>query len=91
MESPDDFTGPANIGNPNEFTIRELADTVITLTGSRSRIVHLPLPADDPRQRRPDISKARECLGWRPTIEVRQGLLRTIAYFEELLGKRVPA
>jgi UDP-glucuronate decarboxylase len=91
MESPDDFTGPVNIGNPSEFTIRELADLVITLVGSRSRIVHMPLPADDPRQRRPNISKAHERLGWCPTIELREGLLKTIAYFEDALIESVPA
>lgn len=91
MESPDDFTGPVNIGNPSEFTIRGLADLVITLVGSRSRIVQMPLPTDDPRQRRPNISRAHECLGWRPTIELREGLLKTIAYFEEVLRERVPS
>jgi UDP-glucuronate decarboxylase len=81
-DTPDDFTGPINIGNPREFTIRELAEQVIALTGSRSRMVFRPLPSDDPRQRRPDISLARSMLDWAPTIELRQGLQKTIAYFQ---------
>jgi UDP-glucuronate decarboxylase len=87
MATPSSVTGPINIGNPGEFSIRALADAIIEMTGSRSRIVHLPLPADDPRQRRPDIAKAAEVLDWRPTIPLRQGLGRTIAYFETLLSK----
>jgi UDP-glucuronate decarboxylase len=86
MDTSDDITGPINIGNPKEFTILELASMVIELTGSRSIIVHRPLPQDDPRQRRPDISKANDILGWNPKTTVRDGLLRTIAYFEELLS-----
>ncbi len=85
MKSPDEVTGPINIGNPAEFTILQLARTVIDLTGARSRIVHQPLPQDDPRQRQPDISRAQEVLGWRPSIQLEEGLKRTIAYFEELL------
>lgn len=85
MDSPGDVTGPINLGNPVEFTMIELATLVIELTGSRSKIVHLPLPADDPRQRRPDISLARETLGWEPKIALREGLQRTIDYFEALL------
>jgi UDP-glucuronate decarboxylase len=80
--TPHDFTGPINIGNPHEFTIRELAEQVIALTGSRSRMVFRPLPSDDPRQRQPDISLARRVLDWAPTIELRQGLQKTIAYFQ---------
>jgi UDP-glucuronate decarboxylase len=76
--------GPVNLGNPEEFTIRELAEAVIGLVGSRSRIVARPLPADDPRQRRPDIALARERLGWEPRVHLREGLERTIAYFREL-------
>jgi len=76
-----------NCGNPNEFTIRELAEKVIAMTGSRSRIVHRALPQDDPRQRRPDISQAQELLGWRPTVMLTEGLQRTISYFEQLLSK----
>ena len=85
MGSPDDIIGPINIGNPAEFTILQLATQVIELTGSRSRIVHRPLPQDDPRQRRPDISKAHEFLNWAPRTSVKVGLKQTIAYFEEML------
>ncbi|HVT29847.1 MAG TPA: UDP-glucuronic acid decarboxylase family protein [Lacipirellulaceae bacterium] len=81
MATPDEFTGPINIGNPQEFTIRELAEQVIRLTGSQSRLSFKPLPADDPKQRRPDISLAKEVLGWSPTIELAEGLERTIRYF----------
>ncbi|BAU92589.1 NAD-dependent epimerase/dehydratase [Methylorubrum populi] len=83
METGADVTGPINIGNPGEFTIRQLADTVIELTNSRSKIVYRPLPPDDPRQRRPDISKAQAILNWNPTIELQEGLKRTIEYFEK--------
>jgi UDP-glucuronate decarboxylase len=86
MDSPDDVTGPINLGNPNEFTIRQLAETVIELTGSRSPLENRPLPIDDPRQRQPDISLAIETLGWRPTIELREGLMKTIAHFDQLLS-----
>jgi UDP-glucuronate decarboxylase len=85
MNSADDVTGPINVGNPREFTILELASLVIELTGSRSRIVHRPRPQDDPRQRRPDISKANDLLGWAPQTPLREGLINTIAYFEDLL------
>jgi UDP-glucuronate decarboxylase len=85
METSDDVQGPINIGNPKEFTMLELAALVIELTGSRSRIVHRPRPQDDPRQRRPDISKADDLLGWAPRTELRDGLVRTITYFEKLL------
>ncbi|MBY6242526.1 UDP-glucuronic acid decarboxylase family protein [Methylosinus sp. Sm6] len=85
MDAPDTVTGPINIGNPTEFTIRQLAETVIDLTGSRSPLVFEPLPADDPKQRRPDIGNAEQLLGWAPTIALREGLVRTIAYFDELL------
>ena len=85
-------TGPINIGNPVEFTIAELAHQVIELTGSRSAIVRRPLPPDDPRQRKPDIAKAREVLGWLPMVELREGLTWTIAYFDALLSRQgVPA
>jgi UDP-glucuronate decarboxylase len=80
------FTGPVNVGNPHEFTIRELAELVIELTGSGSELIFKPLPIDDPRQRQPDISLAERALAWRPRIELRQGLARTIAYFERLLA-----
>ena len=79
-------TTPVNIGNPGEFTMRELADLVIELTGSRSEIVHRPLPQDDPTQRRPDITRARALLGWEPKIALREGLARTIAYFDSKLA-----
>ncbi len=85
MASPDDFTGPVNFGNPDECTILELAKKVIALTGSRSKIVHRPLPDDDPRQRRPDITLARTRLGWEPRVTLEEGLEKTIAYFEGLL------
>jgi UDP-glucuronate decarboxylase len=88
METGDDVTGPMNLGNPREFTIRELAELVIELTGSSSKIVHRPLPMDDPKQRQPDISKAQELLDWRPTVALRDGLAKTIAYFEQLLAKQ---
>ena len=78
-------SGPINIGNPGEFTIRELADIVVELTGSDSEIVHEPLPVDDPMQRQPDITKARELLGWEPTIDLRDGLRRTIEHFAALV------
>jgi len=86
METGDDVVGPVNLGNPSEFTIRELAEQIIEITGSASKIVHRPLPTDDPRQRKPDISKAQELLGWRPTVPLRNGLAKTVAYFEQLLG-----
>jgi UDP-glucuronate decarboxylase len=85
MDTPADFTGPVNLGNPNEFTIRELAEKVIALTGSRSKIVKRPLPQDDPMQRQPDITRARERLGWEPKVQLEAGLKKTIAYFDELL------
>jgi UDP-glucuronate decarboxylase len=84
MCTADEITGPVNLGNPGEFTIRELAETVMALTGSRSKIIHMPLPVDDPRQRRPDISKASELLAWKPTISLREGLKKTIDYFDNL-------
>jgi UDP-glucuronate decarboxylase len=85
MTSGDDIIGPINIGNPAEFSIRQLADIIIDLTGSRSRTVHRRLPQDDPRERQPDISSAQNLLGWKPTISLKEGLLRTIQYFEDLL------
>jgi UDP-glucuronate decarboxylase len=85
MSSADSVTGPVNLGNPDEFTIRELADMVIEMTGSRSKIVNKPLPEDDPRHRRPDISLANQLLDWRPTVQLRHGLAKTIEYFEALL------
>jgi UDP-glucuronate decarboxylase len=85
MGSADNVTGPINIGNPTEFTILELANQVIELIGSSSRIINRPLPQDDPRQRRPDITKAQDVLGWSPRTPLAEGLKRTVAYFEELL------
>jgi UDP-glucuronate decarboxylase len=86
MGTSHDVTGPVNIGNPDEFSILELASTVISLTGSSSKIVNKPLPQDDPRQRRPDISKAKEELSWTPRTKLKEGLIQTIAYFEQLLS-----
>ncbi|MBY0255374.1 MAG: SDR family oxidoreductase [Methylobacterium organophilum] len=80
------ITGPVNLGNSDEFTIRQLADLVVDLSGSRSKLVHAPLPVDDPRQRRPDIALAEQLLDWRPTVPLREGLMKTIAYFERLLA-----
>jgi UDP-glucuronate decarboxylase len=85
MNTADDVIGPINIGNPTEFTMLELASQVIDLTASRSKIVHRPRPQDDPQQRRPDISKAHDLLGWAPKTALKDGLVKTIAYFEELL------
>jgi UDP-glucuronate decarboxylase len=83
METGPEVTGPVNIGNPHEFTIRELADKVIALTGSKSQIVQHPLPTDDPKQRQPDISKAKELLGWEPKVLLDEGLGRTVDYFRK--------
>jgi UDP-glucuronate decarboxylase len=88
MATPDDVTGPVNIGNPGEFSIVELASMVIELTGSRSKIVHRPRPENDPQQRRPDISRAHETLSWVPRTPLKEGLIRTIGYFEDLLRER---
>jgi UDP-glucuronate decarboxylase len=85
MDTPDDFAGPINLGNPGEFTILELAETVVRLTGSASKIVFQPLPKDDPLQRKPDIHLAREKLGWEPKVKLEAGLTRTIAYFESII------
>ena len=89
MDSPDSVTGPINIGNPGEFTILQLAEKVIALTGSTSELVRKPLPADDPMQRQPDITKARNMLGWEPTVPLEEGLKKTIAYFDDLLAGRI--
>jgi UDP-glucuronate decarboxylase len=86
MHTDDQFTGPVNIGNPGEFTMLELAEKVIELTGSRSKIIFQPLPQDDPRQRKPDISVARrELNGWQPNIQLAEGLQRTIEYFKKIV------
>lgn len=84
MDGPDEFIGPVNLGNPDEFTIKELAEIVIELTGSRSKLTYLPLPNDDPTQRQPDIALARKHLGWVPTVKLRDGLVKTINYFKSI-------
>jgi UDP-glucuronate decarboxylase len=89
MASPDEVIGPINIGNTREFTILELAKMVIEITGSRSEIVRKPLPGDDPKQRQPDITKAREKLGWEPKVPAREGLTSTVAYFRKLLADEI--
>ncbi|MBW6496974.1 MAG: SDR family oxidoreductase [Bacteroidales bacterium] len=86
METPDTVTGPINLGNPGEFTMLELAEAVLRLTGSRSKIVYMPLPQDDPMQRQPDISLARKTLGWQPEVQLEQGLKQTIGYFKNILN-----
>ncbi len=87
MATGDDFTGPVNVGNPGEFTMLELAQNILELTNSKSKIVYMPLPKDDPTQRQPDISLAREKLnGWEPKIPLKEGLKHTINYFDQLLS-----
>jgi UDP-glucuronate decarboxylase len=85
MNSPEEFTGPVNIGNPGEFSMIELAEKVLKLTGSSSKLIHLPLPADDPMQRKPDISLARKVLGWDPVVALDEGLMKTIEYFRDTI------
>jgi UDP-glucuronate decarboxylase len=87
MDAPESVTGPINLGNPGEFSIRQLAELVIEMTGSRSTMVFHDLPRDDPKQRRPDITLARSLLNWSPTVELRDGLIKTIAYFDDLLAR----
>ncbi|MPN26104.1 GDP-L-fucose synthase [bioreactor metagenome] len=82
MNTEESFIGPINIGNPNEFTIKELAELVVELTGSKSKFVYMPLPSDDPKQRQPDISLAKAKLSWEPTVQLREGLIKTIEYFK---------
>jgi UDP-glucuronate decarboxylase len=89
MATEDDFTGPINLGNPREFTMGQLADEILAITGSRSKIVYQPLPRDDPRQRQPDISLANEVLEWAPKVSLEEGLERTIAYFDRMLSGTV--
>jgi UDP-glucuronate decarboxylase len=84
MDSGDDVTGPINVGNPDEFTMIELAESVLKLTGSRSKLTRLPLPADDPKQRQPDITRARNTLGWQPKVKLEDGLKETIRYFRSI-------
>jgi len=86
MDSADEITGPINLGNPTEFAIRELATEVVRLTGSKSSMIYKALPADDPRQRQPDIERARTILGWTPRTDLVEGLMRTIGYFRQSLG-----
>ena len=86
MATPQGVTGPMNLGNPGEFTIRQLAELTIEMTGSRSKLTFLPLPQDDPKQRQPDITLAREALGWQPRVPLKQGLEQTIRYFDRLLS-----
>jgi len=88
MQMPEEFTGPVNLGNPSEFTMIELAEQVKDLTGSKSALVHLPLPVDDPKQRQPDINLAKTALGWDPTVSLREGLKATVVYFDQLLQAR---
>ena len=87
MATPDEITGPINLGNPHEFTIKQLAELVIELTGASSKIIYEPLPSDDPTQRQPIIDKAKEILHWEPTIQLREGLVKTIEYFDKKLAK----
>jgi len=92
MATSPEVTGPINLGNPNEMTVRELAEVILDLTGSRAKVVHQPLPTDDPRMRRPDISEADRVLDWRPTTSLNEGLVETIRYFEHLLANgRIPS
>jgi UDP-glucuronate decarboxylase len=92
MASPPGFTGPVNLGNPHEFTMKELAHKVVLHTGSKVPVEHRPLPADDPRQRKPEIGLAREMLHWQPRVELDEGLARTVAYFRERVEElRAPA
>jgi UDP-glucuronate decarboxylase len=88
MDTPDSFIGPVNLGNPVEFTISSLAEMIIKMTGSKSKIIYLPLPQDDPKQRRPDISLAKRELGWSPTVDLETGLAKTVEYFRKTLGTK---
>ena len=88
MQSPAAITGPINLGNPGEFTMLELAEEILSITESSSKLVFEPLPQDDPQQRRPDITLAKEQLGWEPKIALREGLTKTIAYFDQLLREQ---
>ena len=90
MDKEGDLPGPINIGNPTEFTMKQLAEEVLALTGSKSKLTHRPLPSDDPKQRQPDIAKAKELLGWQPRVQLREGLNKTIEYFDTLLKEGDP-
>jgi len=87
METRPEIIGPINLGNPTELSIKAIAELIVEMTGSRAKIVHRPLPQDDPRQRRPDISEAQRLLGWKPTTSLSDGLGKTIHYFEQLLSR----
>jgi UDP-glucuronate decarboxylase len=87
MRTPPEVTGPINVGNPKEFTIRELAEMVIEITATKSKLKFEPLPSDDPKQRQPDISRAKSVLGWEPKTQLREGLAKTITYFDRLLSE----
>ena len=91
MDTGTEVTGPVNLGNPREFTIAQLAQMVVDMTGSGSKIVHRDLPRDDPKQRQPDIALARDLLGWEPTVALESGLERTIEYFRNLMRELEPA
>ncbi len=90
MATPDDFTGPVNIGNPGEFTIMQLAEKIIQLTGSKSKVIKMPQPPDDPMMRKPDIAVAKKELGWQPTVQLEEGLQKTISYFEKIIAVEKP-
>ncbi len=90
MDQDGDLPGPLNLGNPDEFTIKQLAESVIALTGAKSKLVYRPLPSDDPKQRQPDIAKAKALLAWTPKVQLKDGLTRTIAYFDDLLKEGDP-
>jgi UDP-glucuronate decarboxylase len=87
METPDEITGPINLGNPNEFTMLELAERIISAAASESKIEHFELPSDDPKQRKPDITKARSMLNWEPRVQLSEGLEKTIQYFASQIQK----
>jgi len=89
MQSPDAFTGPVNLGNPTEISVSVLAEQILSMTGSSSKIVYQPLPADDPVQRQPDMTRAETLLHWKPKVSLEEGLSKTIAYFRELLDEEV--
>ena len=89
MDSPDYLKGPVNIGNPGEYTMLELAETVLSIVGTKSKIVFQPLPADDPRQRQPDINQAKSELGWEPKVSLKDGLKETVGYFQKTLRAEV--
>lgn len=91
MATPAEFTGPVNLGNPTEFRISELAELIVALTGTKSKIQYRSLPSDDPLRRKPDITLARNTIDWEPKVQLEEGLARTIEYFESVLGPHIPA